>query len=212
MTNQPNSARRSILTALIIVGAAQSSVAAQSPVDSGECPVVADSRLTASWNPRTLAGEYRVRWVSDTAATPKTEAFRLFLWPTSMRDTSSSTHRGPAPGDTAIHPLYGLMVPDSSTYTQKRIDELHAGVDRIYPPVLLLAHPPTGPTPPVRYWTALLIGTEGNRRDGVGVLDGAGTGMWIREATASEFSGTFEPWGLVLDNRGHYCAQRVSSH
>jgi hypothetical protein len=201
---------RSILAAIVILGAAPSIVLAQSPVDSGECPVVTESRLTASWDPRTLAGEYRVRWVSDTAATPKTQAFRLFLWPTSMRDASSATHRGPAPRDTVAHAAYGLMVPDSGNFTKQRIEEMRAGIDPVYPPVLLLARISNDQTPPVRYWTVLLIETVGNRRDGIDVLDGAGIGMWIRDANESGFTGTFQPWGLVIDDRGHYCAQRVS--
>lgn len=124
-----------------------------------------------------------------------------------MGDISSSTHGAPAAGDTALHPLYGLMVPDSGTFTKTWIDKLKARVDRIYPPVLMLAQ--TSTQSPVRYWTALLIGTVGNRRDGVGVLDGAGIGMWIRDANTSGFTGTFEPWGIAIDDKGHYCAQRV---
>lgn len=107
-----------------------------------------------------------------------------------------------------MHPLYGLMVSDSGTFTKDRIEKLQAEVDRIYPSVLLLARTSNDPKAP-RYWTALLLGTEGNRRDGVAVLDGAGIAMWVRDANTSGFTGTFEPWGIAIEDKGHYCAQRL---
>jgi hypothetical protein len=102
------------------------------------------------------------------------------------------------------------MVPDTGTFPRQRIEDLRAGIDPIYPPVLLLARLSNDTTPPSRYWTVLLIETVGNRRDGVGVLDGAGIGLCIKDANESGFTGTFEPWGIVVDDRGHYCAERVS--
>ena len=127
-----------------------------------------------------------------------------------MRDTSLATHHLPAPRDTLSHAAYGLMVPDTGNFTKKQIDQLRTGIDPIYPPVLLLARLSNEGKPPLRFWTVLLIGTGGNRRDGVHVLDGAGIGMWIRDANESGFTGTFEPWGVVVDDKGHYCAQRIS--
>ena len=53
----------------------------------GVCSIVKDSRLTADWNPRSLAVEYRVRWISDTLTPRRVERLRLFLWPTSMSDS-----------------------------------------------------------------------------------------------------------------------------
>jgi hypothetical protein len=175
----------------------------------GACPIVKNSRLTADWNPRSLSGEYRVQWISDTLTPRRIERLRLFLWPTSMSDSSVSKHRGPAPADTALHPLYGIMVEDTGTFSPARIADLRARVDPIYPPVLLIALVTKNPPMPERLWTALLIGTVGNRRDGVMPTDGAGLGMWIREADANGFRGTFDPWGIVDDDKGHYCAQRV---
>ena len=119
-------------------------------------------------------------------------------------------HKSASPGDTAQYPLYGVMVTDSGNFTSTRVEKLKAEVDPIYPPVLMIAHLQKNAPLPERYWTALLFGTVGNRRDGVLVTDGDGIGAWIREADANGFRGTFEPWGIVVDDRGHYCAYRVS--
>jgi hypothetical protein len=126
-----------------------------------------------------------------------------------MRDSSVREKTGAAPGDTADHPLYGVMVRDTGSFTTKRVSELRAAVDPIYPPVLLLAALRRNPPLPVRYWTALLVGTVGNRRDGVMILDAAGVGMWVRQADANGFRGTFGPWGIALVDKGPYCANRV---
>jgi hypothetical protein len=69
--------------------------------------------------------------------------------------------------------------------------------------------PIKNPPMPERFWTVLVIGTVSNRRDGAMITDGAGLGMWIKEADAKGFRGTFDPWGIVVDDKGHYCAQRV---
>jgi hypothetical protein len=180
------------------------------PVSVVPCEAVKDSRLTAAWKPRSLAGEYRVEWMSDTLSPRRIERFRLFLWLTSMNDSSVERHIKPARADTAVHPLFGVMLPDTGHFSRASIAKLRAGVDPIYPPVLLIAMDIKNPPMPERYWTALLIGTVGNRRDGVMWTDGAGLGMWVREADATGFRGTFDPWGIVTDDKGHYCAQRIS--
>ncbi|MGH7602862.1 MAG: hypothetical protein ACRENK_02570 [Gemmatimonadaceae bacterium] len=164
-------------------------------------------------DPRAMAGEYRVQWIVDTTGYPRravsrAEHFRLFLWPTSMRDSSSRQHIGPAPNDTVRHPLYGVMVLDSGEFDTERIRQLRAGVDPIYPPVLLLA----GPMRSVGVGRAgvLLWETVGNRRDGVISLDGTGMGMWVMQASANAFAGRFDRWGIALTDSGHFCASRLS--
>ena len=126
-----------------------------------------------------------------------------------MLDSSAQRHIAAAPGDTAIHPLYGVIVPDTGTFTRARVERLRSGIDQIYPPVLLLARLSPDARIPPREWTVLLLDTVANRRDNVTILDGAGLGMWIREATPNGFRGDFGPWGIVQEDRGHYCAQRV---
>jgi hypothetical protein len=176
---------------------------------SQSCPRIEESGLSAEWDPRGMAGEYRVQWVSDTGAQSHTSKLRLFLWKTSMLDSSPHTHTHPAPGDTDLHPLYGVIVPDEGLFTRSRVERLRAGTDPMSPPVLLLARRSRSPKVPPRDWTVLLIGTVGNRRDDAMILDGAGLGMWVRQVGPDGFKGFFEPWGIVVDDKGHYCARRV---
>jgi hypothetical protein len=181
------------------------------PVAAVPCAAVTQSLLTVDWDPRSLAGQFRVEWVSDTGSIRQTRRLRLLLWPTSIRDSSIRRHKSPVPGDTARHPLYGVMVRDTGKFSSARIARLRAGVDPIYPPVLLIAMLIKNPPMPARYWTVLVIGTVANRRDGVLVTDGGGLGMWVRDSDTNGFRGTFGPFGIVSDDNGHYCAQRVSS-
>ena len=173
------------------------------------CAAIKKSGLSRDWDPTGMAGEYRVQWVSDTGTQPRTSTRHLFLWKTSMLDSSPRTHTHPAPGDTALHPLYGVILPDTGRFTRSRIDQLRAAIDPIYPPVLLLAPLSRDSEVPAREWTILLLGTVGNRRDDVVVLDGAGLGMWVRQADSGGFRGFFKPWGIVVDDRGHFCARRM---
>jgi len=163
------------------------------------CQPPAKSNLKAPWNPGMLAGEYRVVWVSDTGSRRRTEHLRLFLWRTSMRDVSTRTHKYPPQNDTLTHPLYGDIVPDSGVFTKERVRALKDAIDPIYPPVLVES---------ARGTTVLLVGTVGNARDGLIGLDGAGIGMWVKEIGQTGFKGTFEPWGIVVEDKGHYCAIR----
>jgi len=200
---------RSTAGILISFVAIQCKPASANPVSSIPCPAVTESDLTPDWNPLTLSGEYRVEWVAETGARPRTDRLRLFLWQTSMRDSSIRQRERAAPGDTAWHPLYGVMVRDSGGFTASRVSQLRSVVDPIYPPVLLIALLTKNSPLPVRYWTAFLIGTSQNRRDGVRVTDGVGVGMRVGQADARGFRGTFGPWGIALTEKGHYCAERV---
>jgi hypothetical protein len=159
-----------------------------------------------------MTGEYRVQWVVDTSGySPRiashTDHLRLFLWQTSMLDSSSRAHLRPAPNDTVAHPLYGVMVLDSGEFDTNRIQQLRSSIDPIYPPVLLLA----GPIHSIDVGAAgvLLLQTVGNRRDGVRSLDGTGMGMWVTRANTNGFRGTFDRWGIALTDKGHFCAFRL---
>ena len=123
-----------------------------------------------------------------------------------MRDSSSRTHLGPVLNDTVAHPLYGVMVLDSGEFDERRIQQLRADVDPIYPPVLLLA----GPMRSLMAGTGgiLLLETVSNRRDGVMSTDGTGMGMWVSQVDANGFRGRFRHWGIALTDKGHYCASR----
>ena len=177
------------------------------------CPTATEGSVEAGWEPRAMAGEYRVQWIVDssgypTRASQRTEHLRLFLWPTSMNDSSPRAHLRPVPNDTVAHALYGLMVVDSGEFDRTRIQQLRSNVDPIYPPVLLLA----GPMHSIGVGAAgvLLLETAGNRRDGVRSLDGTGLGMWVTQANANGFRGRFDRWGIALTDKGHFCAFRFS--
>lgn len=200
-----------VLAALLVLVAVQCRVSPANGPASTVCPPVTEASVEAGWEPRAMAGEYRVQWIVDTSGyppriSPHTEHLRLFLWTTSMNDSSFRIHLRPVPNDTVAHPLYGLMVVDSGEFDRKRIQQLRSNVDPIYPPVLLLA----GPRRSIGVGAAgvLLLETIGNRRDGVLGLDGTGMGMWVTQANADGFRGTFDRWGIALTDRGHFCASR----
>jgi hypothetical protein len=197
--------------ALVLLVTVQCRAPLASVPESSACPRATEPSVEAGWVPRAMAGEYRVQWVVDTSGypprtSPRTEYLRLFLWPTSMNDSSPRTHRGPSPNDTVTHPLYGVMVLDSGEFDKKRIRRLRSNIDPIYPPVLFLA----GPRRSIGVGEAgvLLLETVGNRRDGVLGLDGTGIGMWVTQANANGFRGSFDRWGIVLTDKGHFCAFR----
>ena len=198
----------SLLTTFVLSATAIASPQPAAPIVISDCPVVAEPQLKDDWDPRSLAGEYRVEWVSDTSNVHKTKRLRLFLWPTSMTDSSIKTGKRPAELDTISHPLFGILVPDVGRFSASRIMQLRQTIDPIFPPVLFLSDRFSRIPDPKHYWNALLLGTISNRRDAMGGLDGAGIGMWVRQVTTSGFRGTFEPWGIVIDDRGHYCAER----
>jgi hypothetical protein len=174
------------------------------------CSVADSSRLKRDWDPLTLAGQFRVEWIVEAGTKSRTDSLRLFLWKTSMRDSSIRQRKSPAPGDTLAHPLYGVMVRDSGEFNGERIEQLRRAIDPVYPPVLLTARIGNHDQSGDRFWTVLEIDTSDNRRDGVIVTDGVGIGAYVREANQREFRGTFGPWGIVETDRGHYCARRVT--
>jgi len=197
--------------ALIALVAVQCRMPLVNLPESTACTTVTEASVETGWEPRAMAGEYRVQWVVDSSGypprtAPRTEHLRLFLWPTSMNDSSPRAHLRPAPNDTVAHPLYGLMVVDSGEFDRKRIQQLRSNIDPIYPPILLL----TGPMRSIGVGAAgvLLWETVGNRRDGVRSLDGTGMGMWVTQANKNGFRGRFDRWGIALTDKGHFCAFR----
>jgi hypothetical protein len=161
------------------------------------------------WDPQALAGEYRVTWVSEAGPAPAQWRDRLWLWPTSMRDSSIVEHQAPIAGDTATHPLYGMTQPDTGRFDASHVRALRQAIDPIYPPVLLLTSANGFAWLPDNPWAVLLLGTAGNRRDGIRVTDGVGMAMRILESNAQGFRGNFGRWGIALTDRGHFCAERI---
>src|ERR1700738_1696272 len=110
--------------ALLVLVIVQCRVPLANVPESTVCPAVAEPSVEAGWEPRAMAGEYRVQWIVDSSGYPprsstRTEHLRLFLWATSMNDSSPRAHLGPVPNDTVAHPLYGLMVLDSGEFDRK---------------------------------------------------------------------------------------------
>ena len=197
--------------ALVVLVTVQCRVPLANVPESSVCPTATEPSVEAGWEPRAMAGEYRVQWIVDSSVyrsriSPSTEHLRLFLWPTSMNDSSPRAHVRPVPNDTLVHPLYGVIVLDSGEFDRNRIQRLRSNIDPIYPPVLLLA----GPMHSIGVGAAgvLLLETVGNRRDGVLGLDGTGMGMWVTQANANGFRGSFDRWGIALTDKGHFCAFR----
>lgn len=177
------------------------------PMALPPCSLVDTTLLTAEWDPRSLAGQYRVEWITQTDSGSRSERFRLFLWPTSMRDSSPRRHTKPRV-DTTLAPIYGQTAPDTGVFTPKRIAALRAATDPIYPPLLLAA--PLLPAYRVspREFTVLMWSTQ-NSRGGVGMTDGTATAIFVRAADRRGFRGTFGPGGFGPPDRGYYCAWRV---
>ena len=191
----------SLLAALLPSGASQ--------LYAQVCESTAKSTIAADWDPLTMAGEYRVQWISTSGQRRESARLLLILWKTSMRDSSPKEHKRPAVSDTVTHPLYGVMVRDSGKFTPARIDRMHSAVDPIYPPVLLDAPISKTTRQRMRNWIVLLLDTVGNRRDDVMGEDGGGTGMFVKQIDLDGFKGTFEPWGIIVGEKGYYCARRV---
>ena len=177
------------------------------PVTLPPCALVEQTSLTAEWDPRSLAGQYRVEWITQNDSGSRSRRFRLFLWPTSMRDSSPRRHTRNKL-DTTLVPIYGATSADSGVFTEKRIAAIRAATDPIYPPLLLAA--PLLPEYRVspREFTVMMWSPQ-NMRDGRLVFDGTATAIFIRAADAWGFRGTFAPGGFVPPDRGYYCAWRV---
>jgi hypothetical protein len=106
-------------------------------------------------------------------------------------------------------PLFGTIVRD--TVQDHTIDEaaVRAAVDPVYPPVLVHSLASRTHDGQRKRSLFMLFGVQGNRRDGVGVLDGGGEVLWIDSADSDAFRGTFGPGGMVASDTGYFCATRV---
>src|SRR5258708_30143753 len=102
---------------------------------SRRCGFDVGSRVPNMLNPRSLAGSYQVDWHPIRhAELRKVRQERLWLWPSSPSDSSAQQMVvRPAPGATAIDPLFGATLPHSNPTTG---DSLHRSTDPIFPPVL----------------------------------------------------------------------------
>jgi hypothetical protein len=168
----------------------------------GPCSFPLDTTSARSPVLRSLAGVYDLQWhIRAKRGVRRPPQGRLWLWTTSPSDSSlNHPDARPAPNDTLVYPLFGTVV--SPTVALTLGDSLLRTIDPIDPPVIVL----TGRhgDPPV-----LLFGTVTTRRAGVMALDGAGIGVWLSHVSAPTMAGTFESWGIALEDSGYLCARRV---
>jgi hypothetical protein len=200
---------RSVVASVVLPAAFSCRAApAPKPVVLPPCRLVDKSTLTAEWDPRSLAGQYIVEWITQTDSASHSTRFRILLWPTSMNDSSPRRHTKNRV-DTTIAPIYGTTARDSGIFTPKRIEALRAKTDPIYPELLLAAPVFKDPNVAPRFWTVLMMGPQ-NMRDGGFVTDGTATAMFIQAADANGFRGNFKPGGFGPPDRGYFCAWRVT--
>jgi hypothetical protein len=200
---------QTILSALAIVAQLYCAAPPASSPPPALCESLPRAEVNTRWDPRALAGEYQVTWVSDAGRTHAEWQDQLWLWPTSTRDSSIRQHQGVTQGDTATRPLYGAMRPYTASVDASRVRELRQTTDPIYPPVLLYVSPNGLAWLPDNPWAVLLIGTADNRRDGIVVTDGVGMAMRILDANVLGFRGNIGRWGIARTDSGHFCAQRI---
>jgi hypothetical protein len=149
---------------------------------------------------RALAGEYRLTRVVPRKMHPgDVVTSRLWLWPTSARDTTSQPVFRRIDHDTLKFPLYGTIQPLDK---RDREDDLRASIDPIFPPILIVAS---------KGVPEMLYGTANNRRDGGLALDGGGSSYSITSLDPNGFRGRFNAYGIIVEPEGHYCAVRVRS-
>jgi len=187
---------------------------AQNPAThAASCTRPDSTTIPPTLNLVTLAGEYRVTWVTqwEFNSVPGTTQKRLWLWPTSPDDSSREKQRR-AVASRIPTPLYGVLLPDTGRWTDSTIFSLRQTIDPVYPPILMNVLPfdVTRRNPvAMRQTPVLLYETMGNSRDGTSGLDGAGDGLVIREVGPNGFRGIFAPWGIVRRDSGYFCATRV---
>jgi hypothetical protein len=134
----------------------------------------------------------------------------LWLWPTSVSDSSPRTGKRAVATDTLRTPFYGA--------TDVNFDAVGAPVfrhgpsdptpspdsrDPVYPGVLVFAGNRPGNS--VGASATLVIGTLSNMRDGLISGDGEGIGLWVRAFDENAFVGDWSEWGIVRGGRGYFC-------
>jgi hypothetical protein len=168
----------------------------------GRCSFPLDTTSGKAPDLRSLAGVYDLEWhVRAKRGARRPPLGWLWLWPTESTDSSSRHPEArPAPNDTLFYPLFGTVAPPTLSLTAG--DSLLHTIDPIHPPVIVWAE--QAGDPPV-----LLIGTVRTRQEGVVALDGAGIGVLLSHLSTSTLAGTFQPWGIVLEDSGYLCARRI---
>ena len=174
----------------------------------------ADAQLSPVTDHSKLEGGYDITFVSEG---PMFAGHRvsgvLWLWRSSPADSSPSTGKRALASDTIQHPYYGATDLDLWEFTRQGSGTeaaLKARIDPVYPEVLVGVR---GGLPTNKVWkeVSLWIDSIGNRRDGGLGLDGAGFVLYLAEVGRTGFRGRWGPAGIVLTDKGYFCATRSTS-
>jgi hypothetical protein len=129
----------------------------------------------------------------------------LWLAPTSPGDISPRTGKKASPGESLAEvPLFGSANIDYSAVGAP-VWEPTTSRDPIFPGVLVRVTDWEG----VFRQPVVVIGSEGNRRDGTVTKDGSGIGLTVQQITEAGFAGTWDAWGRKLGGKGYFCANRI---
>ena len=152
-------------------------------------------------------GKYRVTLVAISGkkkGASTTGDLRLIS--TSKNDISPKTGNSAYDAENlAETPLYGSIAIDFAAVNAP-VSKLSGSLDPIYPDVLVRIIDFAG----IDGQPAVVIGSEGNRRDGVSTLDGRGIGLFVQEIRDTGFAGKWDAWGIVHGGSGYFCAYRYS--
>ncbi|HUQ48940.1 MAG TPA: hypothetical protein VM053_11970 [Gemmatimonadaceae bacterium] len=185
------------------------------------CDSVADTLLSVNQSVDGLEGRYRLVLVKTDSVRLPTGIFsgRLFLWPTSPKD-SSRNGRKPHPTFDGYNHYFGTTNVDmdaAEAYAHNGPDFWHfesipnrADIDPIRPPILgFVLKGVSNGGPWQMFWLA--IGTLANSRDTGGGLDGMGIGLDVKRINSKGLFGTWGPFGIVKTGRGYFCAYHDAS-
>ena len=153
-------------------------------------------------------GEYEVTLVSTFGKKKGATASRkLTLITATKQDISPKTGKRVYEVENLDNtPLYGSVGIEFSVVNAPVFD-LSKIVDPVYPDVLVYVIDFKG----VKRQPVVVIGSAGNRRDGVRTLDGSGIGLFVQEISKDGFAGYWDAWGMVAGDKGHFCARRITN-
>jgi len=151
-------------------------------------------------------GKYKVTLVAISGKRKgASTAGDLTLISTSKKDISPKTGKSAYDAENlAETPLYGSITIDFAAVNAP-VTNLSGSLDPVYPDVLVHVIGFEG----IEGQPAVVIGSEGNRRDGVSILDGSGIGLFVQEIRDTGFAGKWDAWGIVHGGSGYFCADRI---
>ena len=150
-----------------------------------------------------IPGKYKLILVATKGNPTKSEVVgELVLINTTTTDISTKTGKGPVPNeDLSKVPLYGTLDIDFKSVNAPVVINTKSD-DPIYPGVLVNVLDWMG----TKQQPVLVVGSEGNTRDGSMILDGTGIGLFVQYIDDSSFRGRWGAWGILHGGSGYFCA------